>query len=284
MKIESILNTSDRLYLGDCRKVLSKLDSNSVHLVVTDPPYFLDGLDNHWSKGGENQKRGTGSVGGLPVGMKFDPAQGKTLQKFISKVGQDLLRVLKPGSYALFFSQPRLSHRMACGLEDAGFEIRDMYAWRFTQRAQAKAFSQDHFIKKMDISIKEKKQIINCLNGRKTPQLRPQFETIILAQKPREGTFVQNWLKHETGLVDFSSSLDGMTPSTVMTVEKSIKNSFNNHLTVKPIMLIEHLISLFSKQNQIVLDPFLGSGSTYVAAKNIDRFCIGLKSMKNILT
>ena len=209
--------------------------------------------------------------------MKFDPAQGKTLQKFISKVGQDLLRVLKPGSYALFFSQPRLSHRMACGLEDAGFEIRDIYAWRFTRRAQAKAFSQDHFVKKMDLPKKQKEKIIKKLDGRKTPQLRPQYESIILAQKPREGTFVQNWLKHETGLIDFKASLDGMSPSTVMTVEKSEKCPINNHLTVKPILLIEHLISLFSKPNQIVLDPFLGSGSTYIAAKNVNRFCIGIE-------
>ena len=54
MRLESISDAKDRIYLGDCQNILSKLDSNSVHLVVTDPPYFLDGLDNHWSKGGED--------------------------------------------------------------------------------------------------------------------------------------------------------------------------------------------------------------------------------------
>ena len=132
-------------------------------------------------------------------------------------------------------------------------------------------------LKKMEISAKKKKEIIKSLGGRKTPQLRPQYESIILAQKPREGTFVQNWLTHETGLIDFTSSLDGLSPSTVMTVEKSEKCNFNNHLTVKPVMLIEHLISLFSKPNQTILDLFLGSGSTYIAAKNKGRFCLGIE-------
>jgi len=108
--------------------------------------------------------------------MKFDPAQGRTLQKFISNVGRELFRVLKPGSYALFFSQPRLSHKMACGLEDAGFEIRVIYAWRFTRRAQAKAFSQDHFIKKMEISAKKRRKLSKVSVVEKLHNLDPNMD------------------------------------------------------------------------------------------------------------
>jgi len=61
--------------------------------------------------------------------MKFDPKQGIELQNFYTKVSKKLYKVLKPGGFFLSFSQPRLSHRMAIAMENAGFEIRDMYAW-----------------------------------------------------------------------------------------------------------------------------------------------------------
>ena len=262
---------------GDCRVHLPKLEAESIHLVVTDPPYFLDGLNGDWTKGQADSVRGTGSVGGLPIGMKFDPRQGKELQAFMETVGGLMLPALCPGAFAVVFSQPRLAHRLAVGLEDAGYEIRDLMAWHFTRRAQFKAFSMDHFIDRMNISGMEKQQRKRRMNGRKTPQLRPQFEAMILAQKPKIGTFVDNWLAYETGLMDVTATLDGKAPSTLMTVEKPRKEPDNPHLTVKPVMLLEHLIKLFSAPGQIVLDPFLGSGSTAVAALRTGRSCVGIE-------
>lgn len=260
---------------GDCLEKLPKIEPASVHLVVTDPPYFLDGLDEKWRKGGNGAVKGTGAVGGLPIGMKFDPKQGRRLQAFIRECGGLMLDAMKPGAFACVFSQPRLAHRMAAGLEDAGFEIRDLLAWRFTRRAQFKAFSMDHFVDRMKITAARKRAMKRELAGRKTPQLRPQFEAVILAQKPREGTFVENWLAHETGLMDASASLDGTAPATVMTVEKP--QNPNEHLTPKPVHLCEHLIKLFSKPGQTVLDPFLGSGTTAIAAARTGRSCIGIE-------
>ena len=115
------------------------------------------------------------------------------------------------------------------------------------------------------------------MGGRKTPQLRPQFESIVLAQNPRDGTFVENWSAWEAGLIDVTKQLNGKVPSTVMTVEKPKREKFNSHLTVKPIDLIEHLISVFSKEQQTVLDPFAGSGTTLVAANSLSRNAIGIE-------
>jgi DNA modification methylase len=268
-----------RFLHGDCRKAMCDLADNSVHLILTDPPYFLDGLDTGWRKGKGDTPRATGTVGALPVGMRFDPRQGPALQSFMRDVASEWMRLLAPGGFALSFSQPRLAHRMAVGIEDAGFEIRDLLAWRFTRRAQFKAFSQDHFVRKMPLDEADKSELIRSLEGRKTPQLRPQFEAVILAQKPREGTFVANWQAWRTGLIDAGCSLEGGAPSTVMTVEKpgsDEKGPAGGHLTPKPVELLSHLIRLFSEEGQIVLDPFLGSGSTAVAALRTGRRCIGI--------
>ena len=263
---------------GDCLKVLRDMKEHSVHLVITDPPYFLDSLDDKWNDDSINKKiNKSGVIGGLPVGMKFDSQQGMRLQGFMNKVSRELMRILVPGGFFVSFSQPRLVHRLTVGMEEADFEIRDMFAWHYTQRAQAKAFSQNHFIEKMELSDKEKAELKKKLGGRKTPQLRPQFESLVLAQKPRIGTFVENWKVWETGLVDMKQTLDGKVPSTVMSVEKERSGKTIGHMTPKPIKLLSHLVRLFSVQGQVVLDPFLGSGSTAIAALQNNRSCIGIE-------
>ncbi len=277
------------IYQGDCQDILSKLAHKSVHLVVTDPPYFLDGLGDTWEKGERTSKRATGSIGGLPVGMRFDPQHGLKLQEFIKNVASLLLPVMLPGAFALFFSQPRLAHRMAIGLEEAGFEIRDMLAWHFTARAQAKAFSMDHIIEKMPLPTSEKQEMKQLLQGRKTPQLRPQFESILLAQKPREGRYIDNWNSYGVGLIDTNVRLDGKFPSstifvdTFITEEKAVKEKYNEHLTVKPLRLLEYLIKLFSDKEQVVLDPFLGSGSTALAALTTGRKYVAIEINKSYI-
>jgi DNA modification methylase len=262
---------------GDCRRKLKEIADASIHLVLTDPPYFLDGLDNGWRKGSAGARRATGTVGGLPVGMKFDSRQGIAFQQFMEPVAKEVFRVLLPGGFFISFSQPRLFHRLAVAAENADFEIRDMLVWHFTKRAQLKAFSMSHFVEKMDIPERGKKAILRELRGRKTPQLRPQFEALMLAMKPREGSFVENWRKHRTGLIDVTRSLDGASPATVMLVEKPVKDTYNTHLTVKPVKLLAHLIELFTCEGQVVLDPFLGSGATALAAWRTRRSCIGIE-------
>ena len=263
-----------KLYLGNCLDVLTDMESESVHIVVTDPPYFLDGLDSNWKKGND---KSNGVIRGLPIGMKFDKQQGLRLQEFLTPINSQLFRILKPGGFMLMFSAPRLYHRMAVSVEDVGFEIRDQYVWNFRKKAQFKAFSLNHFVRKRtDITQQEKDCIIKYLDGRKTPQLRPQFESILCAQKPKSGTFIENWLEHKTGLIDPKQSLNRKSPVTVMKVEKPEKSTYNGHLTPKPVKLCEHLIKLFSSTRQTVLDPFVGSGTTCIAARKSNRNSIGI--------
>ena len=265
------------LLFGDCLEHMNDMPDNSVHLIVTDPPYFIDGMGDSWNVETLNTKRNkAGVVGSLPTGMKFDRKQGKALQAFYGRVAELALQVLCPGGFFLSFSSPRLSHRMAVAVEDAGFEIRDMYAWHHN-KGQQKAFTLNHFVERMKTSTAEKNKIIAAMDGRKTPQLRPQFEPILVAQKPRQGTFVNNWTKWETGLVDLSVRLEGKTPGTVLSVNKPKKEHYNSHLTVKPVALMEILIRLFSVEGQTVLDPFAGSGTTLLAARNTKRTGIGIE-------
>ena len=272
------LNENITISNGDSIEILKNIKSNSIDACITDPPYFIDGMGNNWNTDYLNNKvKKSGVIGSLPVGMKFDPQQGKDLQQFMEKVSKEIYRVLKPGGFYLSFSQGRLYHRMAIAIEDCGFEIRDMLVWK--REGQAKAFSQDHFVKKMNIPEEEKEKILVSLDGRKTPQLKGTSEPIVLAQKPKDGTFVNNWLEYGVGLIDTKVSLDGKFPATVIEVPKpkGKERTESTHLTMKPITLMEHLVKIFTKENAIILDPFLGSGSTGIACYNTRRSFVGIE-------
>ncbi len=249
---------------------------NSVSLILTDPPYFIDGMDDGWDNSAlERRLRPHGVVGALPIGMKFDATQGERLQKFLKPIAEEWMRIIKPGGFVLCFSQNRLAHHTAMAIEFAGFEIRDMLAWRY--EGQAKAFSQDHFVRKRDISEKEKERLLQKLGGRKTPQLKPQCELIVLGQAPREGTFVDNWDKWETGLIDPRNPFleAGKFPGTVVPAPKPRER--HGHMTAKPVDLLRHFIRIFSADTGVVFDPFAGSGSTGVAARMEGRKFTGVE-------
>ena len=260
---------------GDCRALLPLLRKNSASLILTDPPYFIDGMDDGWDRERLRRRSVHKGVVGLPAGMKFDVKQGVRLREFLAPIAAEWLRVIRPGGFVLCFSQSRLIHHTAMALEEAGLEIRDVLVWRY--EGQAKAFTQDHFIKKRAIPESEKRRLIKKLGGRKTPQLKPQCELIVMGQAPRDGTFVDNWDKWGTGLIDVAKPLiePGRFPGTVIPVPKP-KERFG-HIAAKPVDLMRHLIQVFSRKGALVLDPFAGSGTVGVAARMENRKFIGFE-------
>jgi site-specific DNA-methyltransferase (adenine-specific) len=281
---------------ADCMVELNKLEDNSIDCVITDPPYFIDKLDNNWSFCELNNDVKNSHITHLPKGMKFDKSQVKNLYDYYLELSKLLFIKMKPGAYFLSFSSPRLYHAIAMSCEIAGFEIRDMINWTYTQ-SMPKGMSVSHIIEKMKITEEEKSKLIDEYKDYKTPQIRSCFEPICLAMKPLgKLTFIQNELQFKTGLLDFSQKVgidNDRVPANVMTTEeynesydknflvskpsKSEKGENNTHITVKPLALIEHLIKLFSKKGSLVVDPFLGSGTTALACKNTERKCIGIE-------
>jgi site-specific DNA-methyltransferase (adenine-specific) len=106
--------------------------------------------------------------------------------------------------------------------------------------------------------------------------------------------YIDNFQTYGTGLMNTSSETktgEGFFPSNIITtdtVEESMdrvflvakpnkieKGDFNTHLSVKPTSLMSHLVKLFTRENAIVLDPFMGSGTTAVACIHSQRQFIG---------
>ncbi|MFH1192317.1 MAG: site-specific DNA-methyltransferase [bacterium] len=290
MKNNKFINN---IICADTLEFLPKVATDSIDVVLTDPPYFLDKLDNNWDYEEVSNQNNQYVIKSLPAGMKFDKEQGKKFYAWYLKISEEIFRILKPGGFFFSFSSPRLYHRMASAIDDAGFEIRDVFMWLYTQN-QAKAMGVDHFIEKMDIDGKSKEKIKEKLNGWKTPQIKSCFEPIAMAQKPADQTYLNNMLKHEVGLLNTNVRIgDNMYPANVFTVDsinelidktfllpkptKKEKGEYNDHKTVKPLAICEYLIKLSSfSKNAVILDPFVGSGTTAVAAKKLGKNYIGI--------
>ena len=166
---------------------------------------------------------------------------------------------------------------------------------RIYTQSQVKAFSQDHIIEKdKQMSAEQKAAMKENCHQWKTPQLKPAIEPMCLAVKPIEGRYIDNFQKYGTGLMNTSDETktgEGFFPSNIVTTDKveesmdrvflvakptkAEKGEYNTHLSVKPVHLISHLVKLFTKEDAIVLDPFMGSGTTAVACIQSKRRYIG---------
>jgi site-specific DNA-methyltransferase (adenine-specific) len=250
-------------------------------------------MDNSWDDTKVSSNKYHHAVKSLPAGMKFDRQQGINFYRWFYQVSCEFLRILKPGGFLFSFSSPRLYHRMACAVDDAGLLLKDCFIWLYTQN-QVKAMSINHFIDRMKVDDKIKEDLRQQFSGWKTPQIKSCYEPILMAQKQPDGTFLRNMQIHKVGLFNTDVKIgNNMFPSNVLSVEnihevidkyflvakpsKNEKRSYNDHRTVKPLAICEYIIKLATFSNDaVVLDPFIGSGTTALAAKKLGRNYIGV--------
>lgn len=177
------------LHHGDCIEVMRGMADASVDAVVTDPPYHLGPMARRLASADADdiERNFTKKVPGQGVSPYQKMARGFMGKQwdggdiaFRPELWADVLRVLKPGGHLIAFSGTRTYHRMACAIEDAGFEIRDQIGWLY-----GSGFPKSH----------------NLPGGLGTA-LKPAWEPIVLARKPLIGTVAANVAAHGTGALN----------------------------------------------------------------------------------
>jgi site-specific DNA-methyltransferase (adenine-specific) len=191
---------------GDCREVMATLDAESVDAVVCDPPYGLSFMGKGWDHGVPGEEFWT-----------------------------QALRVAKPGAHLLAFGGTRTYHRLACAIEDAGWEIRDCVMWVYgsgfpkshdvskaidkaagaeRETAGPKVYAGGHVQNHSGVAhggsycgfdhsgttmaTAPATDAARQWSGWGTA-LKPAWEPIIVARKPLCGTVAENVLTHGTG-------------------------------------------------------------------------------------
>lgn len=193
--------TSVALHHGDCRQVLATLAANSIDSVVCDPPYELGFMGKAWDS----------------TGIAYD-----------ASMWTEVFRVLKPGGHLLAFGGSRTYHRLACAVEDAGFEIRDQIMWIYGSgfpKSHNIAIAIDKQAGVMEHRGKRASVAGNIAQGQNVepakamPQhdgitddarrwkgwgtaLKPAHEPLVVARKPIQGTVAQTVLEWGTGAMN----------------------------------------------------------------------------------
>lgn len=237
---------------GNVLEVLPTLAADSFHACVCDPPYHLTSIVKRF--GGENAapaQQGTdGAYARASRGFMGKQWDGSDIA-FRPETWAEVFRVLKPGAHLLAFGGSRTSHRMACAIEDAGFEIRDTVMWLY-----GVGFPKSHDVSKgIDRALGAEREVIGvtgrCVGPQETRRtgglcgsstfrenldnpgnlltapatesarqwagwgtaLKPAHEPIIVARKPLVGTVAQNVLAHGCGALNIDASRVPIDPA-----------------------------------------------------------------------
>jgi site-specific DNA-methyltransferase (adenine-specific) len=269
---------------------LTEFPDNYVHLILSDIPYGIGAEDwdvlhdnkNSAYLGSSPAQAKAGAIfkkRGKPINgwSEADREIPKQYQEWCATWASEWFRVIKPGGSVIIFAGRRYSHRCITALEEAGFSFKDMFAWmrqRAPHRAQRVSVVYD---RRGDVENSQK------WDGWRVGNLRPIFEPVLWFTKPYKigTTIADNVLTHGVGafnekaFLKYESSPDNVLTSGFMPKEMGL------HPTQKPIKLMQALIALTTQEEQIVLDPFCGSGSTLIAAKLLGRQYIGFEVDKD---
>ena len=160
-------------------------------------------------------------------------------------------------------------------MEDAGFSFKDSLAWiRLQAPHRAQRLSVVYSRRGDSAAAKE-------WQGWRIGNLRPNYEPILWFTKPYKigTTIADNALIHGVGAYNENANLQYVNEP-----ENIIKCGLDNkegglHPTQKSVHLMQALIELTTRDGQLVLDPFAGSGSTLVATKSLGRKYLGFEAV-----
>jgi len=249
------------IYLGDSKDVLKRISDNSIDLIVTSPPYA-------------DQRNGT--YGGIRHDKYVD---------WFLPISEQLLRVLKPtGTFVLNIKEKVVEGERSTYVMELILEMRKQ-GWLWTEEF-----------------IWHKK---NCYPGKWPNRFRDAWERLLQFNKDKKfhmyqdevmvpmGDWSKSRLKNlsETDKIRDNSKVgsgfgknisnwltrDKAYPTNVLHLATECSNK--SHSAAFPEELPEWFIKLFTKENDLVLDPFMGSGTTLFAANRMKRHSIGIDNV-----
>jgi site-specific DNA-methyltransferase (adenine-specific) len=178
---------------------------------------------------------------------------------------------MKEGASLFVFGARRTLHRAINAFEDSGFLLKDVLAWK-KPSAHHRAQRINNVLEKRGLE-KEMQE----WEGWRLGNLAPIYEPIAWFFKPYKITITDNILKNKVGAINIKEcKINGSSPTNLLEFGFS-KYEIKIHEAQKPLELIEFLIRLTTRENQIILDPFMGSGTTAFAAKRLKRYFIGFE-------
>ena len=243
-----------RMIVGDCLTVLKKLPEDSVDLFVTSPPY------DHQGKYGDGERYGRAWYEG-----------------FFLEVTGEILRTLKPhGSFVLNYRSKRhkdergtLQYELVFWLREQGFLFCEDFVWGKPSPPPGRF---NRFLKDA---------VEYCFQFAKTPDWQLYPENSLTAarwdakDRERRKKLAHNYVRVNEpsgqGRKRVQAGPDWVRPSTLLSFEPEFGPNPTQHPARFPIELPTFFIKLMTQPDQLVIDPFGGTGTTALAAENLGR-------------
>ena len=237
----------NKIVCGDCIEVMRKFPPNSIDLIIADPPYNVNLVDTRadWDK--------------QPVNW--------------DEVFREFRFILKPNGYVFIFGMLSSLSWVVTTAVKYGFRVWFDFVW---VKEQSKNFTM---AKKKPMNQHE---IIVCLISKefKSSEATYNYKEIGNKGKPYRVRW-QGYSSYRDIIMKEKASNGFRYPTTVLKFDSANaafgKKKETKHPTEKPLDLIMYLVRGFSKPNDVILDPFLGSGTTAVACKILGRKFIGIE-------
>lgn len=276
----------NRIVFGDGLKLIKEIPSNSIHLILSDIPYGINFADWDVLHNNTNNALGGTSPAQKSTGSAFK-RRGKPIngwsgadrkipleyQQWVASWANDWHRVLVDGASCFVFAGRRFAHRVVVAFEDAGFSFRDMLAWNKVNATFKAQRLSKVYERRNDFANADK------FADWRVGNLRPVFEPILWFVKPYKqgGTIADNMLQNGVGAYNLEAWNKYVEHGDNLIIAPNEHSDRGFHPTQKPIKLLKALIELTTQKEQVILDPFAGSGSTLVAAKELGREYIGFE-------
>lgn len=279
-------NYINKITLGACEEHILNLTDKSIDMFLSDIPYGInlddwDVLHNNTNSAllGQSpaQKEKSGfKRRGKPINgwSKDDRNIGYEYQNWCDNWVQKIYPKMKEGSSLFVFGARRTIHRVINSFEYNGFLLKDILVWK-KKAAHHRAQKLNVILHRRGLEDDAKKW-----EGWRLGNLAPIWEPIAWFIKPYKigSTITDNVLENEIGGININKcNLNGINATNLMEFGFN-KNEKKIHEAQKPLNLIKHLIELTTIEGQLILDPFMGSGTTAVASELLNRKYIGFES------
>jgi site-specific DNA-methyltransferase (adenine-specific) len=260
-----------QIFNADCFEWLEQRAPNSIHAVVTDPPY---GLKEYTAKEKTKLRSGRGGLWRIPPTLegctrsplpRFTVLTGNdkvALKDFFAQWATQVLRVLVPGGHLFIATQPLVSHIVYSALEEAGFEKRGEII-RLVQTLRGG-----------DRPKNAHQEFANV-----TVMPRSCWEPWGLFRKLCEGRVQDNLRKWKTGGLRRISEAQPFCDVIQSSPTRGIEREIAPHPSLKPQAFMRQIVRASLPLGEgVVLDPFMGGGSTIAAACAVGYPSIGIES------
>ncbi|MGP8094135.1 MAG: DNA-methyltransferase [Candidatus Sulfotelmatobacter sp.] len=258
------------LYLADCLEWMDTRPANTIHAIVTDPPY---GLKEYTHAEKEKLRKGRGGVWRIPPSFDgctrsplprftvLSDEERANLRHFFAKFAQRALRVLVPGGHLFIATNPLLSHLVYLPLMQSGFEKRGEII-RLVQTLRGGDRPKNAHEEFPEVTVMP----------------RSAWEPWGLFRKPCDGRVQDNLRKWRTGglrRVSMDAPFCDVIPSAPTRPEE---RAISPHPSLKPQTFMRQIVRASLPLGKgVILDPFVGGGSTIAAAVSVGYESIGLE-------